>query len=53
MTDHENHQIGELPELDWSEGVPGTGVQRHRASTPHWEVGLDGVVLKWIMSRDE
>jgi hypothetical protein len=53
MADYENHPIGELPELDWSEGVPGTGIQRHRASTPHREVGLNGVVLKGIVSRDE
>jgi hypothetical protein len=38
-------KLESLPELDWSEGVPGTGVQRHRASTPHREIGLDGVVL--------
>jgi hypothetical protein len=53
MADYENHQIGELPELDWSEGVPGTGIQRHRASTPHGEVGLNGVILKEIVSREE
>ncbi len=52
MADSENHQIGELPKLDLSEGVSGTGVQRHRASTPHREVGLNGVVLKYIQRQE-